>query len=71
MRILLLLIELFLVGCAASSHAAQLTTLSAHGEVAVHSWKALRDAHVIKQDRDYSCGAASLATLLNEFTVCR
>lgn len=67
MRILLLLIELFLVCGLASAHAAQLTTLSARGEVDVHSWKELRDAHVVKQDRDYSCGAASLATLLNEY----
>lgn len=50
-----------------SAHAAYLSTPSAHGEVATQSWKELRDAHVVKQDRDYSCGAASLATLLNEF----
>lgn len=67
MRILLLLIELFLAYGAASAHAAQLTTLSARGEVAAQSWKELRDAHVVKQDSDFSCGAASLATLLNEF----
>jgi len=29
--------------------------------------KPLRDARVVKQDLDYSCSAASLATLLNEF----
>lgn len=33
----------------------------------IQSWKALRDARVVKQDLDYSCSAASLATLLNEF----
>ena len=37
------------------------------GTLSVQSWKTLRDAHVVKQDLDYSCGAASLATLLNEF----
>lgn len=47
--------------------AAYLTTPSAHGEVPTQSWKELRDAHVVKQGRDYSCGAASLATLLNEY----
>ncbi len=31
----------------------------------VKSWKALRDEGITKQDLDYSCGAASLATLLN------
>lgn len=31
----------------------------------VKSWKTLRDEGITKQDLDYSCGAASLATLLN------
>lgn len=35
--------------------------------VPVQSWKEMRDAHVVKQNQDFSCGAASLATLLNEF----
>lgn len=46
---------------------ALLSTHSAHGVVPVRSWKTLRDARVVKQDLDYSCSAASLATLLNEF----
>lgn len=33
---------------------------------AVQSWKALRDKGIVKQDLDYSCGAASIATLLNQ-----
>ncbi len=37
------------------------------GQIPVKSWKALRDRQVVKQDQDYSCGAASLATLLNGF----
>jgi len=40
---------------------------SLSGEVKVKSWKALRDERVVKQDLDHSCGAASLATLLNEY----
>lgn len=36
-------------------------------EVKTNTWKALRDARIVKQDKDYSCGAASMATLLNEF----
>ena len=39
---------------------------SLSGSVKVKSWKALRDERVVKQDLDYSCGAASLATVLNE-----
>lgn len=33
----------------------------------VASWKAMRDAGIVKQDLDYSCGAASIATLLNQY----
>ena len=36
-------------------------------QVPINNWKSLRDAQVVKQDLDYSCGAASLATLLNYF----
>lgn len=35
--------------------------------VPVRTWKSLRDDRIVKQDLDYSCGAAALATLLNEF----
>ena len=42
-------------------------THSATLEIPVKSWKALRDAQVVKQDLDFSCGAAALATLLNHF----
>lgn len=44
-----------------------LNTQTAHIRVPIQSWKTLRDARIVKQDLDYSCGAASLATLLNEF----
>jgi predicted double-glycine peptidase len=33
----------------------------------INSWKALRDFRIVKQELDYSCGAASLATIVNEF----
>ncbi|WP_010323835.1 C39 family peptidase [Marinobacterium stanieri] len=36
-----------------------------HGSIPVKSWKSLRDARVVKQDLDHSCGAASVATILN------
>jgi len=42
-----------------------LTTHSATIRIPVHSWKKLRDDRITKQDLDFSCGAASLATLLN------
>ena len=37
------------------------------GQPTINSWKALRDFRIVKQELDYSCGAASLATILNEF----
>ena len=33
----------------------------------ISSWIDIRDSRIIKQSLDYSCGAASLATILNEF----
>lgn len=33
----------------------------------VKSWKQMRDAELVKQDLDYSCGSASLATILRSF----
>lgn len=37
------------------------------GRIKVTSWKALRDFKVVKQELDYSCGAASLSTVFNSF----
>lgn len=50
-----------------SDQGALLQTQSAIGQVRVKSWKTLRDEGIVKQDLDYSCGAASAATLLNGF----
>ncbi|AYR25665.1 C39 family peptidase [Herbaspirillum rubrisubalbicans] len=44
-----------------------LNTHTAQISIAIRSWKSLRDVDVVKQDFDYSCSAASLATLLNGF----
>lgn len=44
-----------------------LASHSIQGRVAVRNWKTLRDERIVKQDLDYSCGAASLATLLNAY----
>lgn len=35
--------------------------------IPLQSWKTIRDGRIVKQNLDYSCSAASLATLLNEF----
>lgn len=39
----------------------------AFGKTQVQSWKARRDLGIVKQNLDFSCGAASIATLLNNF----
>lgn len=44
-----------------------LNNYSSIGNSPIKSWKTLRDERVVKQQFDYSCGAASLATILNEF----
>lgn len=38
-----------------------------YGKIKVKSWKESRDFNIVKQDLDFSCGAASVATLLNNF----
>lgn len=37
------------------------------GTVSIKTWKAMRDDQIIHQQLDYSCGAASLATLLKGY----
>ena len=38
-----------------------------HQTIRVKSWKEKRDFGIVKQDSDFSCGAASVATLLSNF----
>ena len=54
-------------GVQAQMSTAMVNTHSDVLQVPIKNWKTLRDAQVVKQDLDYSCGAASLATLLNYF----
>ncbi len=54
-------------GVQAQMSTAMVNTRSGVFQVPVKNWKTLRDAQVVKQDLDFSCGAASLATLLNHF----
>lgn len=44
-----------------------MTTPTMQGYIPIRNWKTLRDNQVVKQALDYSCGAASLATLLNYY----
>ncbi|VAW83487.1 hypothetical protein MNBD_GAMMA16-319 [hydrothermal vent metagenome] len=40
---------------------------TASGYILITSWKNLRDSNIEKQDMDYSCGSASVATILRSF----
>ena len=64
----------FLLACVAVSLSYRLNATPlfndnpvAYGKIKVQSWKERRDFNIVKQDLDFSCGAASVATLLNNF----
>lgn len=46
---------------------ALVVTPALKGHVSVTTWKDLRDDRIVKQDLDFSCGAASAATIMNGF----
>lgn len=56
-----------LVFCEHANADLLLATPSAAGWLPVHSWKEARDERIVKQNLDYSCGAAALATILQSF----
>lgn len=62
------LLYLFLVFGIAQSAVAHTIDFN-HYQKTIHlkDYKSLRDDGIIKQDLDYSCGAASIATLLNNY----
>ncbi|NWO07263.1 MAG: C39 family peptidase [Alteromonadaceae bacterium] len=60
------IIAVFGFGSASAADYAYVSSNNLRGSIPVNSWKALRDSRIVKQDLDYSCGAASLATVLNE-----
>lgn len=64
-----ILCAILLFTLAAPSAQAEVIISSPHWSetLGVRSWKALRDQKIVKQDLDYSCGAASLATILNSY----
>ena len=56
---------LCLAGCAEWTPSSPFGIAERHP--ARHSVKGLRDEHVVKQDLDYSCGAAAMATLMQYY----
>ncbi|QQZ27529.1 C39 family peptidase [Thiothrix subterranea] len=67
MKRVVFVLGLLLASPLLQADSASLHTQTLMGNIPVQSWKALRDARVVKQDKDYSCGAASIATLLTEY----
>jgi len=51
----------------AENERAYLSTRFVTGSIGIKSWKSLRDERIVKQRLDTSCGAAAIATLLNEY----
>ena len=66
-RLFLLSLALFSVSVRVCARPLSDDNPVAHGEVRVQNWKARRDFGIVKQNLDFSCGAASIATLLNNF----
>jgi len=61
----------FLIGSAVFRSAVgsevELRHAGAHSALSVTPWTAIRDGGVVRQQLDYSCGAAALATVLNHY----
>ena len=60
---------LFLCGIVNTGMASEVSLFTAtlQGQIPIKTWKDLRDEQIVKQDLDYSCGAASVATIMNGF----
>ncbi|MEE9424503.1 MAG: C39 family peptidase [Methylococcales bacterium] len=67
-----------LIGCVLFLHMVNIQCFSANSSesdssnaketiVKRHTWKELRDLHVVKQQEDMSCGAAALTTLMSQY----
>jgi len=59
----------FLCGMVNISMASEVSLFTATllGQIPIKTWKDLRDEQIVKQELDYSCGAASVATIMNGF----
>jgi predicted double-glycine peptidase len=58
---------LIIVGTSTTLLCSPISIGTLSGENSIKTWKDLRDKNIVKQDFDYSCGASSLATILNQF----
>lgn len=64
---ILLSVSLLVSFSVRASDAAYVNSYNLRGSIPINSWKTMRDTEIVKQDLDYSCGAASLATILSEY----
>ncbi len=62
-----ILTAVLLITSNAYAQAIMTNSSTINGTVAIKTWKELRDQHIEKQDLDYSCGSASVATILRSF----
>lgn len=53
--------------CSTSILASPIYFNNNHPEIRITSWKEIRDQNIVKQNLDYSCGSASIATILNGY----
>jgi len=65
--IIAMIVIMYLSICSVNAANVLMTMDRTPVNVSVKSWKELRDERIIKQDLDYSCGAASAATILSSF----
>jgi len=63
----ILFIVLYNFGSAVNASQVTFSTSTLKGTIPIKTWKELRDDKITKQDLDYSCGAASVSTILSEF----
>ena len=62
--IFIFMLPSFLYAGDAEIHLLYKTTI---GDLPIKIWKDLRDSNIEKQDEDFSCGSASVATILRSF----
>lgn len=67
LKLMKCLISIGFIPCIVFANSAFIENPIAHQKIQIQSWKSQRDLGIVKQDLDFSCGAASVATLLNNF----
>ncbi len=61
------LLIFILISSSSWGDTAYLNTYTLNGSIEINNWKSIKNRNVVRQDKDFSCGAASIATVLSEF----